>query len=157
MNQLSTSKTLMVHKNAIDGRPEQPGLPMMLKVPDASFSCGGIKVKDLGHLKRGVRQLFRDTDLVLVQRAVCMMGDGLYGVDIKQTTQGLKVIEVNDNPSIDAGVEDRVHGYALYQRVMAESAQCLEGAGCKATFVRVWLVAGQVRRRAANSHVTEFH
>ena len=110
MNQLSTSKTLMVHKNAIDGRPEQPGLPMMLKVPDASFSRGVIKVKDLGHLKCGVRQLFRDTDLVLVQRAVCMMGDGLYGVDIKQAAQGLKVIEVNDNPSIDAGVEDRVHG-----------------------------------------------
>lgn len=65
----------------------------------------------------------------LARRAARMMGDGLYGVDLKQTAQGLMVIEVNDNPSIDAGVEDMVLGDALYQRVMAEFARRLEQRG----------------------------
>ena len=33
------------------------------------------------------------------------MGDGLYGVDLKQTSKGVYVIEVNDNPNIDAGLK----------------------------------------------------
>jgi glutathione synthase/RimK-type ligase-like ATP-grasp enzyme len=65
----------------------------------------------------------------LAQRAARLMGDGLYGVDIKQTTEGLKVIEVNDNPSIDAGVEDMVLGSALYRRIMAEFVARLERRG----------------------------
>jgi glutathione synthase/RimK-type ligase-like ATP-grasp enzyme len=65
----------------------------------------------------------------LAQRAARMMGDGLYGVDIKQTAQGLKVIEVNDNPNIDAGVEDMVLGHALYRRVMGEFVRRLEQRG----------------------------
>ena len=34
------------------------------------------------------------------------IGDGLYGVDIKETEDGIFVIEVNDNPNIDHGVEE---------------------------------------------------
>ncbi|MGD1983631.1 MAG: RimK family protein [Chromatiaceae bacterium] len=193
-NHLPAPKTLVAHKHAIDGLPEKLGFPMVLKVPDGSFSRGVIKVKDLDELKRGVRQLFRDTELVLAQsfvptqfdwrvglvagealyvcqygmapghwqiinhaarhkrastgdhvtlavedapaevislaqRAARMMGDGLYGVDIKQTAQGLKVIEVNDNPNIDAGVEDMVLGHALYRRIMAEFVRRLEQRG----------------------------
>jgi glutathione synthase/RimK-type ligase-like ATP-grasp enzyme len=193
-SQLPAPKTLIVHKHALDGLPEQLGFPMVLKVPDGSFSRGVIKVNDIDELERGVRQLFRDTELVLAQafvptqfdwrvgllageplyvcqygmapghwqivnhaarhkrastgehvtlaaedapvdvislaqRAARMMGDGLYGVDIKQTAQGLKVIEVNDNPSIDAGVEDVVLGYALYRRIMAEFVRRLERRG----------------------------
>ena len=58
-----------------------------------------------------------------------MMGDGLYGVDVKQTARGLKVIEVNDNPNIDAGVEDAVLGQALYRRIMAEFVRRIEQRG----------------------------
>ena len=39
-------------------------------------------------------------------RAANLIGDGLYGVDLKQLGKSLYVIEVNDNPNIDAGVED---------------------------------------------------
>jgi glutathione synthase/RimK-type ligase-like ATP-grasp enzyme len=41
-----------------------------------------------------------------VQAAACV-GSGLYGVDIKETKSGPLVIEVNDNPTIDMGNEDR--------------------------------------------------
>lgn len=46
------------------------------------------------------------------------IGHGLYGVDLKQFGDQARIIEVNDNPSIDAGVEDEVLGDALYQRIM---------------------------------------
>ncbi len=51
-------------------------------------------------------------------RAANLIGDGLYGVDIKQVGRKLYVIEVNDNPSIDAGVEDDVLKDDLYDAIM---------------------------------------
>jgi len=51
-------------------------------------------------------------------RAAALIGDGLYGVDLKQTPKGIFVVEVNDNPSIDAGVEDLVLKDALYTTVV---------------------------------------
>ncbi len=41
-------------------------------------------------------------------RAAQLIGDGLYGVDIKENADGIFVVEVNDNPNIDHGVEDHV-------------------------------------------------
>jgi len=41
-------------------------------------------------------------------RAANLIGDGFYGVDIKQVGKRLYVIEINDNPNIDAGNEDSV-------------------------------------------------
>jgi glutathione synthase/RimK-type ligase-like ATP-grasp enzyme len=52
------------------------------------------------------------------RRAASLIGDGLYGVDVKQTNGASFVIEVNDNPNIDAGVEDRVLKTELYRRIM---------------------------------------
>jgi glutathione synthase/RimK-type ligase-like ATP-grasp enzyme len=40
-------------------------------------------------------------------RAAQLIGNGLYGVDIKETGQGIFVVEVNDNPNIEHGVEDQ--------------------------------------------------
>ncbi|MCA8963533.1 MAG: acyltransferase domain-containing protein [Planctomycetes bacterium] len=51
-------------------------------------------------------------------RAARQIGDGLYGVDIKVIGGRPKVIEINDNPSIDAGYEDRVMKDALYREIM---------------------------------------
>ena len=59
-------------------------------------------------------------------RAANLIGDGLYGVDLKQTANGICVIEINDNPSIDVGVEDAVLGDALYDRIMGEFLRRLE-------------------------------
>ncbi len=54
----------------------------------------------------------------LAVRAAGLMGDGLYGVDLKIVRGKPVVIEVNDNPNIDAGVEDLVLGDELYRRIM---------------------------------------
>jgi glutathione synthase/RimK-type ligase-like ATP-grasp enzyme len=51
-------------------------------------------------------------------RAANLIGDGLYGVDLKQSGKDVYVIEVNDNPNIDAGFEDRVLGDELYIAIM---------------------------------------
>jgi glutathione synthase/RimK-type ligase-like ATP-grasp enzyme len=51
-------------------------------------------------------------------KAAEAIGDGLYGVDLKQVGNQVYVIEVNDNPSIEAGAEDDVLGMELYQRIM---------------------------------------
>lgn len=54
----------------------------------------------------------------LALRAANLIGDGLYGVDIKERAGRCYVIEVNDNPNIDTGYEDSVLKKDLYQRVM---------------------------------------
>jgi glutathione synthase/RimK-type ligase-like ATP-grasp enzyme len=51
-------------------------------------------------------------------KAADLIGDGLYGVDLKQMGRQCCVIEVNDNPSIDAGYEDALLKDSLYERVM---------------------------------------
>jgi glutathione synthase/RimK-type ligase-like ATP-grasp enzyme len=51
-------------------------------------------------------------------RAANLIGDGLYGVDIKQSGRNCYVIEINDNPNIDAGVEDGFLKNELYARIM---------------------------------------
>lgn len=51
-------------------------------------------------------------------KAASLIGDGLYGVDLKQVGRKVYVIEVNDNPSIDAGYEDALLKDSLYERIM---------------------------------------
>ena len=36
---------------------------------------------------------------------------------LEQTENGIYVMEVNDNPSIDTGVEDKILGDALYEKI----------------------------------------
>ena len=47
-----------------------------------------------------------DASIDMGLRAAQLIGNGLYGVDIKQTEDGFFVIEVNDNPNLDHGCED---------------------------------------------------
>jgi glutathione synthase/RimK-type ligase-like ATP-grasp enzyme len=51
-------------------------------------------------------------------KASVHLGKGLYGVDLKEVGGKVYMIEVNDNPNIDAGFEDAVLGEELYLRVM---------------------------------------
>jgi glutathione synthase/RimK-type ligase-like ATP-grasp enzyme len=51
-------------------------------------------------------------------KAANLMGNGFYGVDLKEIGGKVVVIEVNDNPSIDSGVEDIVLKDELYQGVI---------------------------------------
>lgn len=50
-------------------------------------------------------------------KAANAIGSGLYGVDLKQHDTGYLVIEVNDNPTINAGDEDQTNG-ELYERLI---------------------------------------
>jgi glutathione synthase/RimK-type ligase-like ATP-grasp enzyme len=51
-------------------------------------------------------------------KAAHLIGDGLYGVDLKQVGNRVVVMEVNDNPNIESDVEDDVLGEELYLRIM---------------------------------------
>ena len=59
-----------------------------------------------------------DRVLKIALKAAHLIGDGFYGVDIKQIGKRYYVIEINDNPSVDAGNEDSVLKDALYREVM---------------------------------------
>jgi glutathione synthase/RimK-type ligase-like ATP-grasp enzyme len=51
-------------------------------------------------------------------KAANLIGDGLYGVDIKEVDGSFYVMEVNDNPNVDAGTEDAILKSALYREIM---------------------------------------
>jgi glutathione synthase/RimK-type ligase-like ATP-grasp enzyme len=59
-------------------------------------------------------------------RACRHIGNGLYGVDLKQFGSKVVVMEVNDNPSIDAGCEDGVLKEKLYEKIMGVFLERLE-------------------------------
>jgi glutathione synthase/RimK-type ligase-like ATP-grasp enzyme len=59
-------------------------------------------------------------------KAANLIGDGLYGVDLKQVGDQVYVIEVNDNPNIDAGVEDQILKTELYRRIMSTFLRRIE-------------------------------
>lgn len=51
-------------------------------------------------------------------KAANLIGDGLYGVDVKEIDHKAYVIEINDNPNIDSGIEDGVLKNTLYATIM---------------------------------------
>ncbi len=59
-------------------------------------------------------------------RLAHLIGNGLYGADIKHNDKGVYVIEINDNPNIDSGVEDSILGDKLYEIIMAEFIRRLD-------------------------------
>lgn len=56
--------------------------------------------------------------LQLALRTANAIGDGFYGVDIKTVNGRHVLMEINDNPNVDRGIEDAVLGDELYERVM---------------------------------------
>ncbi|MCX7562392.1 RimK family protein [Xanthomonadaceae bacterium XH05] len=172
---------------------ESLGYPLVLKIPDGSFSRGVVKVGNEEALRAAAAELFGQSALLIAQefmyteydwrigvlngqalyacqyfmsrghwqiydhasgstkgmprsggfktlpvrdapsdvvklalKATAAIGDGLYGVDIKADGKRVAIIEVNDNPSIDAGVEDAYLGEDLYRRIMGEFLRRLE-------------------------------
>jgi glutathione synthase/RimK-type ligase-like ATP-grasp enzyme/ribosomal protein S18 acetylase RimI-like enzyme len=59
-------------------------------------------------------------DLVIetALKATSYIGDGLYGVDLKMIDGKCYLIEINDNPNIDHGIEDLIAGDGLYNKIM---------------------------------------
>lgn len=170
-NGLPVPETLMI--SGMDDLPRVAdclGFPMVVKIPDSSYSRGVKRMASMEELKALVADWLRDSDIVLAQRYtptkfdwrvgvlggkplfVCQylmarhhwqivkhetggrpleggfksfsladvppavlktgvkpancIGNGLYGVDLKETDNGIVVIEVNDNPNLEHGVED---------------------------------------------------
>lgn len=191
-NKVPTPKTLILskdQKDAVEQVISELGFPAVIKIPDGAFSRGVTKAEDEKSLREGLKELFKQSALVLAQeymytdydwrigvlggRAIyaCkymmvkghwqiyqhkesssdsggfetmptyevprnviqaalnstrLIGNGLYGVDIKQSGNRVAVIEVNDNPSIDAGVEDLFLGGELYTLIMQEFLSRME-------------------------------
>lgn len=168
-------------EETLDALEKEFSYPMVLKIPDGSFSIGVKKAKDRDDLRENLSDFLKKSALVLIQKFLptdfdwrvgvlrgealyaCryymskghwqiydhdktgadvsgdsdtlelsdvpkhvldtalkisrLVGNGLYGVDIKEIDGVAMVVEVNDNPSIDAGVEDLVLGDELYRKI----------------------------------------
>jgi glutathione synthase/RimK-type ligase-like ATP-grasp enzyme len=182
-NQVPTPPTIMLAEGGDLARAaDELGFPLVVKIPDGSFSRGVHKVANMDELRRITDELFEETDLVLAQkfmptefdwrvgvlageplfvcqyrmarghwqivkhganggareggwktfdlaqapsdvidlavRAARPIGQGLYGVDLKQTDRGIVVMEVNDNPNLDHGVEDAVGKDEVWVRLL---------------------------------------
>ncbi len=51
-------------------------------------------------------------------KATALVGRSLYGVDMKEVEGKFYVIEINDNPNIDSGMEDKILKDKLYSTIM---------------------------------------
>ncbi|MGZ4976358.1 MAG: RimK family protein [Methylobacter sp.] len=191
-HKVPTPKTWLLHKGNtahLDRVEAEAGFPVVVKIPDGSFSRGIVKVNDRKELELKVEELFQKSALLLAQeflytdfdwrigifnnkalyacryymvknhwqiyryggsridtgsfatlptfevpkavldaalKATQPIGNGLYGVDVKEKDGKGYVIEVNDNPNIDSGVEDKYLGDELYRLIMTELLRRME-------------------------------
>jgi len=56
--------------------------------------------------------------LEIALKAAGLIGNGFYGVDLKEFEGRVMIIEINDNPSIDYGIEDVLLKERLYEKIM---------------------------------------
>lgn len=187
---IPTPNSRILSKGAVNGVADQLGYPIVLKIPDGSFSRGVVRAENAQQLQEKSAILFKESDLILAQEylftefdwrigvldrqplfacryfmsrghwqivdhsrpgrvreggseavplaqvppsviepalaAANLIGDGLYGIDLKQVGDRVLVIEVNDNPNIDVGCEDGELGPELFRRVMESFLRRLE-------------------------------
>ncbi|MCB2199821.1 RimK family protein [bacterium] len=83
----------------------------------------------INHASKGTRGRYGQWETLAVEdapkgmvnlalKAANLIGDGFYGVDLKQVGNKWFVIEVNDNPSVETKVEDLVLKDQLYLEIM---------------------------------------
>jgi len=77
---------------------------------DGSSREGGFKTFDVEQAPSAL--------IDVAVRAARPIGDGFYGVDIKQTDSGFVVMEVNDNPNLEHGIEDVVGKDEVWIRLL---------------------------------------
>lgn len=66
------------------------------------------------------------TVLDMAIKSAKLIGKGLYGIDIKVVDDHPMVIEINDNPNIDFGVEDLYYGDKVYATILLALKSRLE-------------------------------
>ncbi len=64
--------------------------------------------------------------LKVALRAASLIGEGFYGVDLKEVGNDCVVMEVNENPNVETGLEDGVLKDELYRRVMSVFLERIE-------------------------------
>jgi glutathione synthase/RimK-type ligase-like ATP-grasp enzyme len=74
--------------------------------------AGGFETVPINSVPSRVRKL--------ALKAASLVGKGLYGVDIKVVNDQPIIIEINDNPSLEHGVEDKILGNELYRIILRE-------------------------------------
>jgi glutathione synthase/RimK-type ligase-like ATP-grasp enzyme len=84
-----------------------------------------------GHGRYGNVETFdlKDVPPYVLQTALKasnLIGNGLYGVDVKELDGKTYVIEVNDNPNLDSGIEDKILKNDLYLNIMKVFLKRLE-------------------------------
>jgi glutathione synthase/RimK-type ligase-like ATP-grasp enzyme len=78
--------------------------------PDGSSREGGFRTFELDQAP---------PDLIdIAVRAARPIGEGFYGIDIKETDRGFIVMEVNDNPNLEHGIEDQVGKDEIWTRLL---------------------------------------
>lgn len=80
-------------------------------------------------------------------RAARLIGRGMYGVDLKETPRGTVVIEVNDNPNLDAGYEDAADGDVIYEEIVNSFLARIEEAADAPHAAAPARAGGRTRRR----------
>lgn len=81
---------------------------------------------DFGHAETFPVEDMNPKLIAMALRTAAAVGDGLYGLDIKEKDGKFYVIEVNDNPNIDAGVEDLITKQSLYDEIINVFVKRLE-------------------------------
>lgn len=69
-----------------------------------------------------------DRIIDIAKNAAKLIGNGFYGVDLKERNGQYYVMEVNDNPNVDKGVEDQIIGDSLYQIIVSELVRRIENS-----------------------------
>jgi len=181
-NRIPVPRTVILHRENLDQAMETLGFPIILKLPDSSFSQGVVRVEDRSSFEARARSFLGTSDLLIAQeflptdfdwrigilageplfaaryhmarghwqiihgdggaetryggveavaldqlpprvlttavKAAGLVGSGLYGVDLKARDDRVFVMEINDNPNVDAGYEDKIQGLEIYKKVM---------------------------------------
>ncbi|MEX2500183.1 MAG: RimK family protein [Wenzhouxiangellaceae bacterium] len=102
----------------LDGRPLYVCRYHMARGHWQIINHGDAKGTDEGNVDTLAVGEAPDAVIRTAVKAAGLIGNGLYGVDLKEVDGRVMVIEVNDNPSIDAGIEDDVLKGALYREIM---------------------------------------
>ena len=93
------------------------------------YNWGASDPKDVAGMSETVHVEFAPQSVIeTALKATRLIGDGLYGVDLKQVGHRAYVIEVNDNPNIDSGIEDKALGMELYNRIARSLRRRIEYA-----------------------------
>ena len=66
--------------------------------------------------------------VAIALKAANLIGNGFYGVDVKESDGQFFIVEVNDNPNLDAGIEDAVMREELYRRIMESFVRRIENS-----------------------------